>query len=142
MGVSVAHSEKARLRAENLRLHSQREQMKALIGDREFVEYVIACAQLREATHPLVAPRQDGVRNKSAERPSPGAGVHPRLVSKLRYVRRERRRLTKEIHHVLDDPDASPPRRKGKICPKCGKGGRLGAEACDRLRCNGAELSS
>ncbi len=100
------------------------------------LRWLVAMADLRLAADPTPGRTIDTNVSKSAERPLPGQSTR-------RYrnaVRRQVAGLERECEKAelaLDDP--SPPKNRLR-CPNCGRGGRPGAEVCDRRECAGTEL--
>ena len=93
---------------------------------------------LDDAAHPLTAPSEtSGNGGRAASTLTPGAATRSYRRARER-IRRRLNDLARDIDRVLDDP--SPPRQPRKRCPKCGRGGRPGAEICDRAVCEAAVL--
>ncbi len=96
-----------------------------------------AMAWLRHAADPTQGRRFDTNVSKSADKPIPGQSTR-RYRNAVRRIRAGMETLCEKAELALDDPTTP---RKGRLwCPKCGRGGRPGAELCDRRECAGVEL--
>ena len=91
---------------------------------------------LNLAAHPLTA--ATGTGSRSANVPEPGATTRAYRAAEKRVLRKLRA-VAREVEAALEDPAPDRPRRRS--CPRCGRGGRPGAEICDRKACNAAELT-
>lgn len=107
------------------------------VADLELVQrWVDGMAWLRHAADPSNGRALDRSRGRSAETPEPGQSTK-RYRNAVRRATDGLRRECEKVELALDDPT---PRTRGKRCPKCGRGGRPGAEICDRKQCAGTEL--
>ena len=95
-----------------------------------------AQAWLRHAADPVQGRAFDRSRSRSADRPLPGQSTR-RYRNAARRAAEGLRRECEKAELALDDPI---PKQRGRKCPLCGRGGRPGAEICDRRDCQGVEL--
>jgi len=93
-------------------------------------------AWLRHAADPAVSQSFDSHVARSADTPLPGQSTR-RYRNAARRIRAGMETLCEKAELALDDP---MPTRQRLRCPRCGRGGRPGAEVCDRIACVGAIL--
>lgn len=98
--------------------------------------WLTAMAWLRHAADPSQGRAIDVSRGRSAEKPEPGQSTRS-YRNAVRRIRAGMEALCEKAELALDDPY---PKTNSRRCPKCGRGGRPGAEICDRKTCNGTEL--